>query len=46
MLCGSYNMNIEIEKIFVIIFFFCLCISVFTFLAYDQVGEEIKKYII
>lgn len=45
-LCGNENMKIEIEKIFVIVFFTCLCISAFTFLVYDQVSEEIKKYII
>ena len=39
-------MKIEIEKIFVIVFFVCLCISALTFLVYDHVGEEIKKYII
>ena len=45
-LCGNENMKIEIEKIFVIVFFTCLCISAFTFLVYDQVSEEKKKYII
>lgn len=39
-------MNIEVEKIFVFIFFVCLLISAATFLAYDHVSEEIKKYII
>lgn len=39
-------MKIEIEKIFVIVFFVCLCISALTFLVYDHVGEEIKNYII
>ena len=45
-LCGNESMKIEIEKIFVIVFFVCLCISALTFLAYDHVGEEIKNYII
>ena len=45
-LCGNESMKIEIEKIFVIVFFTYLCISALTFLAYDQVGEEIKNYII
>ena len=39
-------MKIEIEKIFVIVFFVCLCISALTFFVYDHVGEEIKNYII
>lgn len=39
-------MKIEIEKIFVIVFFVCLCISALTFLVYEHVGEEIKNYII
>lgn len=45
-LCGNESMKIGIEKIFVIVFFVCLCISALTFLAYDHVGEEIKNYII
>ncbi|HFI0775258.1 TPA: hypothetical protein ACGO6N_000122 [Streptococcus suis] len=36
----------KIEKIFVLVFFGCLLISSITFLAYDLVNEEIKKYII
>lgn len=36
----------KIEKIFVLVFFGCLLISSITFLAYDDVNEEIKKYII
>ena len=45
-LCGNESMKIEIEKILVIVFFTCLCISALTFLVYDHVGEEIKNYII
>ncbi len=36
----------KIEKIFVLVFFGCLLISSITFLTYDHVNEEIKKYII
>ena len=36
----------KIEKIFVRVFFGCLLISSITFLTYDHVNEEIKKYII
>jgi hypothetical protein len=36
-------MGIKIEKIFVIVFFVCIFISSATFLAYDHVGEELKK---
>ncbi|HFI0300743.1 TPA: hypothetical protein ACGO1E_001892 [Streptococcus suis] len=36
----------KIEKIFVLVFFGCLLISSITFLAYDLVNEEMKKYII
>ncbi|WP_155972867.1 hypothetical protein [Streptococcus ruminantium] len=39
-------MGIKIEKIFVIVFFACILISSATFLAYDHVGEELKKLII
>jgi len=39
-------MGIKIEKIFVIVFFVCIFISSATFLAYDHVGEELKKLII
>lgn len=36
----------KIEKVYVLIFFGCLMLSSITFLAYDHVNEEIKKYII
>ncbi|TAA15522.1 hypothetical protein EXW74_00295 [Streptococcus parasuis] len=36
----------KIEKVYVLIFFGCLLLSSITFLAYDHVNEEIKKYII
>lgn len=36
----------KIEKIFLLVFFGCLLISSITFLTYDHVNEEIKKYII
>lgn len=39
-------MGIKIEKIFVIVFFVCIFISSATLLAYDHVGEELKKLII
>ncbi len=43
---GGGNEIMKIEKIFVLVFFGCLLISSITFLAYDHVNEEIKKYII
>ena len=39
-------MGMKIEKIFVIVFLEFLLISSVTFLAYDHVGEELKKLII
>lgn len=36
----------KIEKVYILIFFGCLMLSSITFLAYDHVNEEIKKYII
>ncbi len=43
---GRGNEIMKIEKIFLLVFFGCLFISSLTFLAYDHVNEEIKKYII
>lgn len=40
------NEIMKIEKVYVLIFFGCLMLSSITFLAYDHVNEEIKKYII
>ena len=39
-------MGMKLEKIFVIVFLALLLISSVTFLAYDHVGEELKKFII
>lgn len=39
-------MGMKLEKIFVIVFLAFLLISSVTFLAYDHVGEELKKLII